>query len=290
MVDTTCANKRVLHYARANFKNNLDITNIATQSKAALEYKAPGSLGETGDDRQYSFLMYLNPGRKQLDQLQVPAQGAAFDAKKFQTDNGLSDPTAGVGMTVKLGGQANCDGAAAPPSGTPDNASSARPQPSSAAAPASSAAASSPPAVVSTPSAAVPSSRAQVPVTSAAASRTPQRASSAANATPTSASSPSDTPANTPDNDNSNENAPAQSGAQSGARTSVRVPVSSALQSDGLATVTVPSNGSPNGGAAASRTASASLVQQSVNAAVGMSTDSYGLLMPLLAAAGMAVW
>jgi hypothetical protein len=300
MVDTTCANKRVLHYARANFKNNLDITNIATQSKAALEYKAPGSLGETGDNRQYSFLMYLNPGRKQLDQLQLPAQGATFDAKKFQTDNGLSDPTAGVGMTVKLGGQANCDGAAAPPSGTPDNASSARPQPSSAAAPVSSAvapvssaaapvssaAASSAPAVVPTPSAAVPSSRAQVPVTSAAVSRTPVRASSAAIASPTSASSPSDTPADAPDNDNNNENAPAQSGA----RTSARVPVSSALQSDGLATVTVPSSGSRNGGAAASRTASASLVQQSVNAAVGMSTDSYGLLMPLFAAAGVALW
>jgi hypothetical protein len=285
MVDTTCANKRVLHYARANFKNNLDITNIATQSKAALEYKAPGSLGETGDDRQYSFLMYLNPGRKQLDQLQLPAQGAAFDAKKFQTDNGLSDPTAGVGMTVKLGGQANCDGGAASPSGAPDSVPSARPQPSSAAAPASSAVASSAAAVIPTPSAAVPSSRAQV--TSAAASRTPQRPSSAANASPTSASSPSnDAPANTPDNDNSNESAPAQSGA----RTSARVPVSSVLQSDGLATVTVPSNGSPNGGAAASRTASASLVQQSVNAAIGMSTDSYGLLMPLLAAAGMAMW
>jgi hypothetical protein len=31
-------------------------------------------------------------------------------------------------------------------------------------------------------------------------------------------------------------------------------------------------------------------VQQSVNAAVGMSTDSYGLLMPLFAAAGVALW
>jgi hypothetical protein len=279
MLDTTCPDKRVLHYARANFKNNLDITNIATQSKAQLEYQAPGSLGETGDDRQYSFLMYINPGRKQIDQLRLPAQGAAFDAKKFQTDNGLTDPAAGVGMLVKLGGQTNCDGAAQP-SGAPGSLSSVKPLPSSANAGTTSPAggATSPAAAIPTPSAGAQSSRAQV--TSASTSRT-QRASSAANASPTSASPPSnDTPNDTPDN--GNENAPSPSGG----RTTGRIPASSVLQSDGLVT----STNVPGGGAEASRTASASLVQQSTNAALKMSVSGYGLLAPLLAAAGVVVW
>ncbi|KAF1916847.1 hypothetical protein BDU57DRAFT_556984 [Ampelomyces quisqualis] len=119
MVDTTCPKKRVLHYARPNFKNNFDATNIATQSAALQAYKAPGAFGETGDTRQYSFLMYMNPQRKQIDSLQLPAEGEAFDVKKFQTDNGLKDPTAGVGMVVKLGGTADCGGDQ--PNGVPDN-------------------------------------------------------------------------------------------------------------------------------------------------------------------------
>ncbi|KAF2027533.1 hypothetical protein EK21DRAFT_22689, partial [Setomelanomma holmii] len=109
MLDTTCPNKRVLHYARANFKNNFDITNIATTSAPLFEYKAPGAFGETGDARQYSFLMYVNPQRKQIDSLQLPGEGEAFDVKKFEADNGLQDAAAGVGMVVKLGGTVNCD-------------------------------------------------------------------------------------------------------------------------------------------------------------------------------------
>ena len=72
MVDTTCPNARRLHYARANFKNNFDITNIATDSPPIVDYVAPGSVGEKGDNRQYSFLMYLNPGRKEITNLQLP--------------------------------------------------------------------------------------------------------------------------------------------------------------------------------------------------------------------------
>ncbi|KAF2829889.1 hypothetical protein CC86DRAFT_317250, partial [Ophiobolus disseminans] len=108
MLDTTCPSKRVLHYARSNFKNNFDITKITTQSSPILEYKAPGSLGEAGDNRQYIFLMYVNPQRKAIDTLKLPGDGEAFDAKKFKDDNGFQDPEAGVGMVVKLGGTADC--------------------------------------------------------------------------------------------------------------------------------------------------------------------------------------
>jgi hypothetical protein len=119
MIDTTCPGKRVLHYARSNFKNNFDKTIIDTKSAALLDYKAPGSFGETGDNRQYSFLMYINPQRKQIDSLQLPAEGEAFD------------PVAGIGMVVKLGGQADCGGDQ--PNGLPDNLPSARPPASTAA-------------------------------------------------------------------------------------------------------------------------------------------------------------
>ncbi|KAI4632546.1 uncharacterized protein J4E87_002020 [Alternaria ethzedia] len=88
MVDSTCPNARKLHYARANFKNNFDITNIETDSPAVLDYVAPGSVGEKGDDRQYSFLMYTNPGRKEITDLQLPGDDEAFDITKFQDDNG----------------------------------------------------------------------------------------------------------------------------------------------------------------------------------------------------------
>lgn len=141
MVDTTCSDKRVLHYARANFKNNFDITNINTTSPPQLEYKAPGAFGETGDNRQYSFLMYVNPRRQQIDNLQLPAEGEAFDVEKFQTDNNFQEATGGVGMVVKLGGQANCAGGQ--PNELPSNLPSARP-PRSSAGPTSSAGGSGP--------------------------------------------------------------------------------------------------------------------------------------------------
>jgi hypothetical protein len=110
MVDTTCPNARKLHYARANFKNNFDITNINATSPPLLEYVSPGSVGEKGDNRQYSFLMYMNPGRKEITDLQLPGADETFEITQFQNDNGLGDAMAGVGMVVKLGGQADCTG------------------------------------------------------------------------------------------------------------------------------------------------------------------------------------
>lgn len=131
MVDTTCANARILHYARSNFKFAFaGGTNIETESAPLLEYKAPGAFGEQGDGRQYVFLMYTNPQRREIAEMQLPAEGAVFDVKKFQTDNGLKDPVAGVGMVVQLGGTANCEGGSANP--LPTNLPSAAPATSSA--------------------------------------------------------------------------------------------------------------------------------------------------------------
>ena len=247
---------------RSNFKNNFDITNIDTKSAALLEYKAPGSLGETGDNRQYSFLMYVNPQRKQIDKLQLPADGEAFDAKKFKDDNGFQDPEAGVGMVVKLGGQADCG--SDQPNGVPDNLPSARPPRSS--------------NVIARPTS-TPAGASST-TTSAA-----QQISSTANGSPTSSSIPS---SNNPDN--GNDNAPASSAA----RSSGLAVASSVLQSggggSGLATSTVVLNsGSPDGGAGASRTPSATLAQQTANAAPGMGAGHLGLLGPLIAVAGLVM-
>lgn len=109
MVDTTCPSARKLHYVRSNFKFSFaGGTNIETESAPLVEYKAPGALGEQGDQRQYVFLMYTNPQRKEFAEMQTPAEGEVFDVKKFQGDNGFKDPVAGVGMVVQLGGTADC--------------------------------------------------------------------------------------------------------------------------------------------------------------------------------------
>lgn len=126
LVDFTCLSSPILHYARANFKNNFDITNIDTQSAALQAYKAPGAFGETGDNRQYGFLMYTNPGFKQIDTLILPKEGEAFDVAKFQSQNGLGAASAGVGMVVKLGGTADCGGDGASASAVSDTASTAK--------------------------------------------------------------------------------------------------------------------------------------------------------------------
>lgn len=111
MVDTTCPSARKLHYVRSNFKFSFaGGTNIETQSVPLLEYKAPGALGEKGDGRQYVFLMYTNPQRREFAEMQLPRDGEVLDVKKFQTDNGLNDPVAGVAMVVQLGGTADCGG------------------------------------------------------------------------------------------------------------------------------------------------------------------------------------
>ncbi|KAH7361223.1 hypothetical protein BKA66DRAFT_514721 [Pyrenochaeta sp. MPI-SDFR-AT-0127] len=238
MVDTTCPNARKLHYARANFKNNFNGVNIETQAAALLDYKAPGAFGEAGDNRQYSFLLYTNPGRKQIDQLKLPAEGENFDVKQFQDDNGLSDASAGVGMVVKLGGTADCGGDSA--NTVPENLPTPRPpQISSARAPTSNAG---------------------------------QQPSNQASATPTGGAQ---------------QPAPTGSG-----RTSNLVVASSVLESDapGPSTITSTIILSSRPGGAGTPTASASLIQQTTNAAPGMSVPGGAAMVPLFAVAGALFW
>lgn len=56
--------------------------------------------------------MYTNPKRKEISDLKLPTEGAKFDIAQWQSDNELKDPSAGVGMVVKLGGTASCEGEA----------------------------------------------------------------------------------------------------------------------------------------------------------------------------------
>jgi hypothetical protein len=84
---------------------------IESETVATQAYKAPGSFGETGNERKYSFLLYENKDDDEIDDLKIPKEGDVFDVKTFQDDNGFEEPGAGVGMVVKLGGQADCGGA-----------------------------------------------------------------------------------------------------------------------------------------------------------------------------------
>lgn len=134
MLDTTCPT-RTLHYVRSNFKFAFSGgTNIDTESAPLLDYKAPGAFQETGDARQYVFLMYTNPQRREIREMRLPAEGQAFDVQTFQADNGLSDPVAGVVMFVQLGGTADCEGGNARPLPTALPSSSSASSASSAAA------------------------------------------------------------------------------------------------------------------------------------------------------------
>ncbi|KAF2689591.1 hypothetical protein K458DRAFT_292398 [Lentithecium fluviatile CBS 122367] len=105
MVDTTDDSNRVLHFARANYKHSEGVK-LESEDQPLLEYKAPGTLGETGDEKKYTFLLYTNPERNEIKSLTLPGDGETFDVKKFQDDNGLEDPNAGVGMAVALNGGA----------------------------------------------------------------------------------------------------------------------------------------------------------------------------------------
>lgn len=264
MVDTTCPNKRVLHYARANFKNNFDITNIATQSAPLQAYKAPGAFGEAGDNRQYSFLMYTNPQRRQIDTLRLPKEGETFDVKKFQSDNGLNDPQAGVGMIVKLGGTADCGGEQA------NTLPASRPS----AQPSTSAAGQTPTASIgvssNTNAGPTPTIRG---TTSPAISRP-----SSASAVPSSQSS-----GNSSRIGNENNNGSIAAGEPAN-RTSA---VQSNVQSVSEATSVAEQN---TGRPTSSLISSAGVAQQTANAAPSGSVGEMGMLLPVFAIARLVLW
>jgi len=245
MLDTTCPTKRTLHYARANFKIS-KITNIDTSTAPVLAYKAPGALAETGDARQYSFLMYVNPQRKVIESLKMPADGEAFDAKKFKDDNGFQDPAAGVGMVVKLGGIADCGGEA--PGVVPSSLPAPRPARSS--------------------NAVGGGSRS----TGVAVSSVVSSAVGVSSAAPSGNGSSSDS-------------------GSGGASAAPGLPVATSAVQSGIATQTlVLSSAAGGAGVGASNTASASLAQQTVNAAPGAGAKGFGLFAPLVAVAGLIVW
>lgn len=257
MIDTTCTNARKLHYARSNFKFAFaGGTNIETESAPLLEYKAPGALGEQGDDRQYVFLMYTNPQRREYAEMQLPTEGEVFDVKKFQGDNGLKDPVAGVGMVVKLGGTADCGGGGA--ISVPSELPSAAPTTSSAPVPASSA------------------------IRSVAASVT---ASAQLSSQPGSVLVPSSTP---PAGDEEQDAAPT-----SAISATEILSVSSAVQTDDpepTSAAPIATLSSVRASVTASPTTSGGPLEQTANAAPGTSAAPARLVAPVLLIAGVLLW
>lgn len=112
MLDTTCDSARTLHFLQTDFVYAGTLVNVASSTKPLQAYQAPGAFKETGNGRKYTFLMYSQPGNKNISSLKLPNQGDTIDVKQFQDDNGYKDAQAGVGMVVDLGGTTNCGGAA----------------------------------------------------------------------------------------------------------------------------------------------------------------------------------
>jgi hypothetical protein len=252
MVDTTCTNARKLHYVRSNFKFSFaGGTNIETDSAPLLDYMAPGALGEQGDDRQYVFLMYTNPQRREFAEMQLPAEGEVFDVKKFQGDNDLKDPVAGVGMVVKLGGTADCGEEGANP------------------------------VLTGLPSAA--------PITSSAAASSAIRSSAASATTPAQTSPQSSAPSSAMSDSNEEQDPTPTSAtatsnpvaASSALQTDETEPTSAALVTT-LSSVQASVTGSP--------TSSGGLLEQTANAAPGIPIVRDAFFAPILMIAGILVW
>jgi hypothetical protein len=274
MVDTTCTKARKVHYARSNFKFDFrGGTNIITDSEPLLDYKAPGAFGETGDNRQYTFLMYIQPGRKRIDNLELPAEGEAFDITKFESDNGLKTPVAGVGMVVKLGGEANCEGGDANtlPTGLPS--ASAAPTSAAASAAPTSAAASAAPTSAATSGSATPSGSTVVSSSAAAAS-------SVASTTSARSSGASGAAGAVPSSGGSQQAGTATSGPATAVPT-----VATSLAPASTALVTSVQSGGPVG----SPSVSSAPAEQTTNAAPDLSFAQGMLMAPFVAMVGALV-
>lgn len=258
MLDTTCPT-RTLHYLRSNFKFAFaGGTNIETASEPLLDYKPPGAFQEKGG-RQYVFLMYINPQRREIDEVRLPAEGEAFDVKTFQADNGLNDPVAGVGMVVQLGGTADCEGGDARPS--------------------------------TGLSSAAPASSASNVGTSAAQSTAVRSSASAPALTVTSASTATSAAS-------ASTFSSTLSGGEGGQGTSptsaieTQNPVSSSpvLQTDETEpTTTIPTATSARATVTGSRTTSSGPVEQTANAAIDVRSQGV-FVAQILAVAGVLVW
>ena len=106
MIDTTCSDKRTLHFLQPEFRNTGVKTQIGSEADPLVEYIAPGANGEQGT-RQYSFVLWRT--KQDLEFAGVPAVGENFDVAAFQEENDLKDPEAGIAMIVELGGEVDCE-------------------------------------------------------------------------------------------------------------------------------------------------------------------------------------
>jgi hypothetical protein len=265
MVDVTEDGKNVLHYARPNFIHT-EIVEIGSDSKALQAYKAPGSFGETGDDRKYIFLLYNNPKRDEVSTLKLPSEGDTFDAQQFQDDNGFEAPQAGIGMVVKLGGNSGGgnDGTASTTvaQGGSSAASSAASIASSSAAPSSTAAPEASTTAADSATTIVTATQSEVPVsTTAVASQ---------------ASSEENSPSTTAAVSQSSSDLAAASSVVAGNSTAASTLVLSSIAPDGT--------GSP--------TASGSPAQQTANGASGLmlGTTTCAMAVSLMALVGLLAW
>lgn len=302
MVDTTCEGARTLHFARANYKVNFDGVKIASETDPVLAYQAPGSLGEQGDGRQYSFLMYTQPPGQDLSDLQIPAEGEAFDATKFQSDNGFKDPAAGVGMLVDLGGQSNCGnggggggGGDRPQSSSPPEAPSSSPaqeEPQQTQAPTPSRAPSTPSPAPQPTSKDTPEPTQAPETPSSTPSEAPEAPASSAPAATSAPAQSSAAPSQQP-SETAEEEAPATEAPESEAPATTEAPstIVSTIIDNGTPSTLLTSAGT-NGTVPGSETTTGGPALQTTNDGTGlrMGLASFGVTVAAVLFAGLLAW
>lgn len=104
MIDTTSQNERTLHFLCTGYKASGEKTQLQSSVDPLLAYQAPGSFGETGT-RKYIFLLYTEP--RNLRVRNLPGEGEPFDLGRFQGENNLKDPRAGITFVVDIGSSDN---------------------------------------------------------------------------------------------------------------------------------------------------------------------------------------
>jgi len=135
MVDTTDQNNRMLHYVQSDFQATGTKTAIQSNSKPQMPWMGPGTMGDSGANRQYTFLLYEQPNA--FTGQGMPQMGQPVNVQDFVKANGLQKAVAGQTMVVDTGsGSSSGSGSTGNTGGSSGSNSQSSGQPSAVANPA----------------------------------------------------------------------------------------------------------------------------------------------------------
>lgn len=156
MIDTTSQTNRILHYVHSDYmmvqgkhhngtssmaqqmptpmasmaggqmgkgmgKMHMPGVRINSTTQPQMPWKGPGTMGDMGGKRQYTFLMYSQTGDFQAKGM--PQPGQSIDMKQFVQQNGLQPAVAGKTVNVDTSSNGTKSGSAGAPgeTGGPDS-------------------------------------------------------------------------------------------------------------------------------------------------------------------------